>query len=206
MSFGVQVNGKHCWLLTALETHPAKERLVFFTVEEARHWAMQFSTSAEGTHALRDALYATGLESTISDAQDRRTINQIAHLLFDGTLRVAVEDVPAFALRGHPAGPKSGERKRTRPQTAPAAPALRAPYVPEPTTAPEDKIHWIEIELVGEDDKPIPHEAYICIFPDGKEAQGRLNKAGFARLASIAVPGDCQVSFPNLDAEAWERI
>ena len=80
------------------------------------------------------------------------------------------------------------------------------PYVPPPRPPKEVLLHWIEIELVGEDDEPIPDEAYEIILPDGGRVSGTLNGEGFARVADIAEPGTCKVCFPALDGKAWTKI
>jgi hypothetical protein len=64
---------------------------------------------------------------------------------------------------------------------------------------------WIEIELVGEDDKPIPYMPYRLVLADGSEQTGSLDSKGFARVDGID-PGQCEVHFPELDQEAWVRI
>jgi hypothetical protein len=78
--------------------------------------------------------------------------------------------------------------------------AQPCPVVPQP--AP----HWLEIELVGDDDKPIPFAAYIVKLPDGNVAKGYLDKEGFARFPGIVPGGPCKVCFPELDSEAWEFV
>ncbi|WP_022665693.1 hypothetical protein [Desulfospira joergensenii] len=70
---------------------------------------------------------------------------------------------------------------------------------------PEEEKSWIEIEMVGEDDKPIPGEKYKITLPDDTVAQGTLDEKGFARIEGVE-PGTCKVSFPDLDKEAWEKI
>jgi type VI secretion system secreted protein VgrG len=68
----------------------------------------------------------------------------------------------------------------------------------------KDKKHWIEIELVDEDGNPVPGEPYRITLPDGSTvADGTLNEKGWARVDHID-PGTCQVTFPNLDKDAWE--
>lgn len=67
------------------------------------------------------------------------------------------------------------------------------------------KMHWIEIELVGEDNKGIPNENYIITLPDGKAFKGKTDKKGCARIERIP-EGICQVTFPDLDKDAWESI
>ena len=65
---------------------------------------------------------------------------------------------------------------------------------------------WIEIELVGMDDSPIAGMPYEVILPDGKTVdRGTLDSKGKAKLIGIK-PGNCQISFPELDQSAWEEI
>jgi len=73
-------------------------------------------------------------------------------------------------------------------------------------TAPDNqkKKSWIEIQLNDEDGKPVPGEPYKITLPDGTTvADGTLDDKGFARVDNID-PGTCQVTFPNLDKDAWE--
>ena len=60
-----------------------------------------------------------------------------------------------------------------------------------------------EIELVGEDDEPIPGERYRLTFSDDSVKKGTLDQNGFVRVDRIP-PGDCKLTFPDLDKEAWE--
>ena len=39
---------------------------------------------------------------------------------------------------------------------------------PCPLKRPEKPLHWVEIELVGEDGEPIPWEEYLLVLPDGE--------------------------------------
>jgi hypothetical protein len=64
---------------------------------------------------------------------------------------------------------------------------------------------WIEIQLVGEDDVPIPGEKYALELPGGKLLEGTLDKEGKARVESIS-PGQCRVGFPDRDKSAWMSI
>jgi type VI secretion system secreted protein VgrG len=72
--------------------------------------------------------------------------------------------------------------------------------------APEnqDKTHWIEIELVDEEGKPVTGEPYKITLPDGKVADGTTDSKGRAKIPNID-PGQCQVTFPNLDKDAWGK-
>lgn len=67
------------------------------------------------------------------------------------------------------------------------------------------QLHWIEIELVGEDGKAIADETYRLILPDGSERQGKTNTLGLIREDGIP-EGICRISFTKLDKEAWEVL
>ena len=67
------------------------------------------------------------------------------------------------------------------------------------------ELTWIEIELLGEDDRGVAGERYVVILPDGGRRSGTLDHEGQARIP-VASPGSCQVSFPDLDSEAWETV
>jgi hypothetical protein len=70
----------------------------------------------------------------------------------------------------------------------------------------DEPLHWIEIQLLGEDDMPVPGERYTVRLPDGTLIPGYLDGNGFARLDSLKQPGLCDVCFPDLDREAWELL
>lgn len=80
------------------------------------------------------------------------------------------------------------------------------PFTPPSGDEEEDgEKTWIEIELVDEADEPVPGEKYRITLPDGRVASGTLDKNGFARVSGID-PGTCQITFPDLDKDAWEKI
>jgi len=66
------------------------------------------------------------------------------------------------------------------------------------------KTSWIKIKLVDEAGNPVPGEAYkIKTLSDGRTYSGTLDEKGEKELKGIE-PGNCEVTFPNLDKEAWE--
>jgi hypothetical protein len=77
---------------------------------------------------------------------------------------------------------------------------LRAGPGPEPIST-----HFLEIELRDEEDQPIPNEQYRVTFANGTVREGRLDENGLADFRNLQSGGECQVSFPALDQEAWER-
>ena len=70
----------------------------------------------------------------------------------------------------------------------------------------QQPITWVEIMLLDEDDAPIPHEKYHVRLPNGDEVHGFLDEAGTARIDHITPPGQCMVSFPELDQDAWALL
>ena len=70
---------------------------------------------------------------------------------------------------------------------------------------PFAKKTWIAIQLVGEDDKPVPGVSYRVLLADGSAREGVLDSDGSARIDGIA-PGTCMVTFPGLDQDAWDAI
>ncbi|MEO5860143.1 MAG: type VI secretion system tip protein TssI/VgrG [Pyrinomonadaceae bacterium] len=65
------------------------------------------------------------------------------------------------------------------------------------------KKSWIKLKMVDEEGKPVPSQAYEVKTSDGKIRKGSLNSKGEAHIKGIE-PGNCDVSFPNLDKDAWE--
>jgi type VI secretion system secreted protein VgrG len=67
----------------------------------------------------------------------------------------------------------------------------------------EEKTAWIEVELVDEDGQPVPGERFRITLPDDSVAEGTLDDKGKARVEGFK-PGNCKVTFPGLDKDAWE--
>ncbi|MEW6367260.1 MAG: phage baseplate assembly protein V [Acidobacteriota bacterium] len=73
-----------------------------------------------------------------------------------------------------------------------------------PSAGGEEKTSWVEIEMVDEEGNPVAGERYRVTLPDGSVVEGTLNRQGLARIDGID-PGTCQITFPSLDQEAWEK-
>jgi type VI secretion system secreted protein VgrG len=65
------------------------------------------------------------------------------------------------------------------------------------------KTHWVEIALENPDGTPAAGAAYQITLPDGSVASGSLDEKGLARVEGID-PGQVQITFTELDKEAWE--
>lgn len=75
---------------------------------------------------------------------------------------------------------------------------------PTEEEAEDEELSWIEIEMVDEEDEPVPGEKYRITLPDETVAEGTLDGEGFARHDGIP-KGNCKVTFPELDKDAWEK-
>lgn len=73
---------------------------------------------------------------------------------------------------------------------------------PAKTEEPKKKT-WIEIMLVDMEGKPVSGARYRITAPTGEITEGTLNEFGQAGVYQID-PGNCKVTFPDLDEEAWE--
>lgn len=128
--------------------------------------------------------------SRLSDAQVRA---QVANLQLTGRLPGLREHAPEIqkhvtAISAlHVEAPAAVELVQTPPRKEEAV----------------NKTHWIEVQLLGEDDRAIAREEYVMELPDGTHKRGFLDGDGFVRLAGL-VSGTCKISFPRLDRDAWE--
>ena len=68
----------------------------------------------------------------------------------------------------------------------------------------EEKKSWVKIKLVDEEGNPVSGMSFKCTTPDGRVASGSTDKDGKAEVKNID-PGNCQITFPKLDKEAWEE-
>ncbi len=81
-------------------------------------------------------------------------------------------------------------------------PQWPTPPVPRPDEKPPSEPEWLALELKDEEGKPVPHARYVVTMADGTTREGTLNKNGYARVEGV-LPGQGQVSFPELDGQSW---
>jgi type VI secretion system secreted protein VgrG len=84
-----------------------------------------------------------------------------------------------------------------------------ASAIPSPAPAPPPhqsdpaKTHWIEVELVDQDNHPAAGVRYEIKLPTGQMSSGYLDEHGKARIEGTD-SGSCEISFPQLDKNDWE--
>jgi phage protein D len=93
-------------------------------------------------------------------------------------------------------------QKAEEKQRAQAKPAASQPPPPSQPAKPP-VVDWIEIRLIGEDGKPMSDVRYKLKLPDGDEREGTLDESGIIRAEGIDA-GSCELTFPDLDSDAWE--
>jgi hypothetical protein len=64
---------------------------------------------------------------------------------------------------------------------------------------------WIEFQLLDENDQPVAGEKYELRLPGGTIKGGWLDDDGTVRIDDVP-PGLCEISFPNLDKDAWMPV
>ncbi len=78
-----------------------------------------------------------------------------------------------------------------------------APPPAPPPPRPTKKKTWIEIELVDDKGKPMAGERYRIVLPDGSQDEAKLDSKGRALISNLD-PGECQISFPDIDGREWK--
>lgn len=83
-------------------------------------------------------------------------------------------------------------------------PARKLPTFKKPSHKPDPKkLSWIEVYIEDEKGNPVPGERYRVTLPDGNTiAEGTTDDKGVGRVSGID-PGNCKITFPELDDEAW---
>lgn len=72
------------------------------------------------------------------------------------------------------------------------------------TALSAEKKHWVEILMLDKEGNPVPGIAYRVRVPGGQVVEGSLDGKGRARVDGIDA-GSCQIAFPGLDTDVWEK-
>lgn len=154
-------------------------------------------------HPLEAAFFVKCLPSTTAgrDRLVRADLVSIAEAL-DGLVGHA-ERMSTQSLKDLVAGALRDKRLIAYRTTRPV---VQLQIAEVPTLGPEaSPVSWIEVVLVDQDKKPVPDERYLIKTSDGKIWSGTTDLNGKVRLEDIQ-PGDCDVSFPDLDPGSWTAL
>jgi hypothetical protein len=83
------------------------------------------------------------------------------------------------------------------------SPTAEAAITPSQLARMVQEKHWVAIELVDEDGNGVDGIAYSIITPDNQEYTGVTDAHGLARIDNIPA-GQCKISFPELDKDAYK--
>jgi hypothetical protein len=85
-----------------------------------------------------------------------------------------------------------------------AEPSAPGPDAAAVAAANLPKNSWIDLELLDEEDNPVPSALYRVEAADGSITEGRLGTNGRAHVEGI-VFGSCRVTFPDFDGNDMEK-
>ena len=191
----------------------------------ARRLLEQYKNDTFAMTAMRDVLARHATVWLLTKMSTNDVIDHMARLLGQGFWHVhrfanrsseATQQIlyvePASAANNQPTGSSSPSGTGGSPAPQYQGPAVMVHIAdfgtrdtPRPVLEGED-LHWVEIKLIGEDGKPISGEKYKIVLPDGAIVEGALDGEGLARVDDIPQAGQCMISFPELDREAWDPV
>ena len=111
--------------------------------------------------------------------------------------------VAALLSQSPPASAGSSSGSGSSAGSSPASAPPAGPRHDPNSDDNKDKTHWVEIMLVDDAGQPIAGEAYEIKLPDGSIASGTTDEKGMGRVENVD-PGSVDISFPELDKDAWE--
>jgi hypothetical protein len=134
---------------------------------------------------------------------DQELIEQLARrMVQDGLLVVSCADSWLSSVQGTFQAAVGGAQPQQQPPRNTPLQDEEAAKQGKPPPQPEQK-HWLEIELLDDEGKPIAGELYFVELPDGSKLSGRTDSQGRARAEDVD-PGTAKVSFPDLDKKLYE--
>lgn len=172
------------------ETQPEDTLEEFWDKSSALDFLRGFMRDHSNINTLRKTLAGVSRPGALSRLADNDVIKQVAWRLVSGQVRVA-RSPRAMGTWGYGSGVTKTEPREEPPLTAP------------PVTPPVKP--WIEIQLLDMEGNPVSGKHYLVRDSGGQERRGVLDSDGSARLEGLQ-GGYCDVSFPELDGGAWERV
>jgi hypothetical protein len=157
---------------------------------EARDYLAPLLADAQNLAAVREALAVIPMDGDVADELARRLVDSswlvvpCGDVAFGGFVAASAADAAAA-------------------QTTPLEDE-EAAAAEQQTAVQSDEIHWIEIELLDDEGKPVAGELYFVELPDGSSISGRTGADGKARVENVD-PGTAKVTFPDLDKDMYTK-
>ena len=146
------------------------------------------TSEREMSQALRRLVVDVGANASgVEWWSDEELVQQLARLIERGLVRVVVEPRPLTC---------------SEPSEESVVPA----HVVEPVAPVDEAQHWIEVQLLGEDDEAISGARCQIVMPNGRTIVRTTDRFGLVRVDGVEEAGNCEISFPDLDSEAWEAL
>jgi type VI secretion system secreted protein VgrG len=160
-------------------------------------------------HVLVDAdgsvtLYCKGNFITV-DEQGVTIVGKVVNINSGGTAPVGTMGEPKLAEDAAPAATTQFGHNVNYTKSGPESDPKATGDGAVDDKKQQQQTSWIEIELIDEQGQPVAGEAFEVLLPDGKKIAGTLDRFGQAHVA-VPDPGLCQITFPRLDAAAWEPL
>ena len=166
---------------------PSDTDLKFYDISAAVSFLRRFKTDPAQMEILSDLVSKSSPGTQRLDPEG--VLKQFASMLVSGQVRILRS--PHFL--GHGSVTEEGAAEKTERDEKKVVAA---------TT--QKKRSWIEIYLRDTDGKPVPGQRYRIKLPDGAIEEGSLDDFGHAEYNDIN-PGTCEVCFPDLDTDEWDR-
>ncbi|HEV7920262.1 MAG TPA: carboxypeptidase-like regulatory domain-containing protein [Thermoanaerobaculia bacterium] len=166
----------------------------FRDVGAAREFLRPLLAHAGNAHAVRNAL---GFAPQADDLVEHLA-NRMVH---EGLQVISCADSYLASILGTFTEASSAASTPSAQTTTPLQDEEAAQQQPAPAS---EENHFIEIELVDEEGKPMADQSYLIELPDGTQRTGRTDVNGKARIEGID-PGTAKVSFPEYDKAVYEK-
>jgi hypothetical protein len=166
----------------------------------------QLKTSSEAIRNLRSFVSSSRLHSDLSRVRDEQILGHVAEWIATGEVLVGFR---RLLLGGGGVAEEAAGASTPRQDAAAARQARGGASGAAGRSSDKDSTDkaaaktWIEIRLVDAEDKPVPNQKYRIKMTDGSVKEGSLDGEGRARFEQID-PGNCEVSFPEIDAQEWK--
>jgi hypothetical protein len=173
----------------------------FRDVEAAREFLRPLIAQAGNNTAIRRVLGPTLAitDGELLDALAKRVVS-------DGLFVVSCADTWLASIQGTLT--ESSSSSSSAAASSSSAAATTTPLQDEEaaqaaSTADQvEETHYIEIELVDDEGKPVANEAWFVELPDGTTKSGRTDAKGYARIDGID-PGTAKITFPDMDKDTY---